>query len=262
MVSDNGPQFTSSEFEVFARNNGIKHRTCAPFKPSSNGQAERYVYTVKQALRAMQSHPGNINQKLSTFLMNYRKAPNLTTLQSPAMLFLKREIRTRIDLVRPNLKQRVEDRIRKDSYHFKDRSFEIGDRVAIRDYRSANRRWKIGTVINKDGVLHYTIDVQGTLIRRHIDQMRAVGSEVQSSPVIYEPYVAATSKDVNPEPRSVVNDFSKETEVSPTTPARPGTLVVSRNTIPTPPVNQDLDSHQPELRRSTRIRKTPQRLDL
>ncbi|XP_035227935.1 uncharacterized protein K02A2.6-like [Stegodyphus dumicola] len=63
VVSDNGPQFTSGEFETFIRNNGIKHKTCAPFKPASNGQAERYVYTVKQALRAMQGYPGNIKQK-------------------------------------------------------------------------------------------------------------------------------------------------------------------------------------------------------
>ncbi|XP_035218045.1 uncharacterized protein K02A2.6-like [Stegodyphus dumicola] len=116
VVSDNGPQFTSGEFETFIRNNGIKHKTCAPFKPASNGQAERYVYTVKQALRAMQGYPGNIKQKLAIFLMNYRKAPNMTTLLSPAMLFLKREIRTRIDLVVPNLRRRVEERIRRNTY--------------------------------------------------------------------------------------------------------------------------------------------------
>ncbi|XP_035219021.1 uncharacterized protein K02A2.6-like [Stegodyphus dumicola] len=131
VVSDNGPQFTPAEFETFIRNNGIKHKTCAPFKPvtGSNGQAERYVYIVKQALRAMQGYPGNIKQKLAIFLMNYRKAPNMTTLLSPAMLFLKREIRTQIDLVVPNLKRRVEERIRRNTYDFKDKILKSEKRL-------------------------------------------------------------------------------------------------------------------------------------
>ncbi|GFW25641.1 uncharacterized protein K02A2.6 [Trichonephila clavipes] len=33
----------------------LGHKTSAPFKPSSNGQAERYVATLKQSLRAMQN---------------------------------------------------------------------------------------------------------------------------------------------------------------------------------------------------------------
>ncbi|GBM32207.1 Uncharacterized protein K02A2.6 [Araneus ventricosus] len=110
-VSDNGSQFTSHEFQRFIQGNGINYKTSAPFKPSSNGQAERYAATLKQSLRAMQNYEGSIQQKLSTFLLQYRKAPNATTTHSPAMLFLKREIRTRIDLLLPELKSRVQDRI-------------------------------------------------------------------------------------------------------------------------------------------------------
>ncbi|GFV57599.1 uncharacterized protein K02A2.6 [Trichonephila clavipes] len=88
-VSDNGSQFTSYEFQRFMHKNGVRHKTSAPFKPSSNGQAERYVATLKQSLRAMHKYEGTIQQKLSTFLMQYRKAPNVTTTLSPAMLFLK-----------------------------------------------------------------------------------------------------------------------------------------------------------------------------
>ncbi|GFU84197.1 uncharacterized protein K02A2.6 [Trichonephila clavipes] len=104
LVSDNGSQFTSYEFQRFMHKNGVRHKTSAPFKPSSNGQAERYVATLKQSLRAMHKYEGTIQQKLSTFLMQYRKAPNVTTTLSPAMLFLKRDIRTRIDLLLPELK--------------------------------------------------------------------------------------------------------------------------------------------------------------
>ena len=40
LVSDNGPQFTSKEFEQFARANGIRHIRSAPYHPASNGQVE------------------------------------------------------------------------------------------------------------------------------------------------------------------------------------------------------------------------------
>ncbi|GBO23175.1 Uncharacterized protein K02A2.6 [Araneus ventricosus] len=132
LVSDNGSQFTSYEFQRFMQSNGIKHKTSAPFKPSSNGQAERYVATLKRSLRAMQKYEDSIQQKLSTFLLQYRKAPNAATTHSPAMLFLKREIRTMIDLLLPELKSRLQDRIRKGVFEFRERKFDIGDKVAVR----------------------------------------------------------------------------------------------------------------------------------
>ncbi|GFQ65734.1 transposon Tf2-6 polyprotein [Trichonephila clavata] len=46
LVSDNGSQFISYEFQRFMQRNGVKHKTSAPFLPSSNGQAERYVATL------------------------------------------------------------------------------------------------------------------------------------------------------------------------------------------------------------------------
>ena len=45
LVSDNGPQFTSSEFALFLKANGVKHIRCLPYHPSSSGLAERFVQT-------------------------------------------------------------------------------------------------------------------------------------------------------------------------------------------------------------------------
>ena len=33
VVSDNGPQFVSAEFQTFMKKNGIKHIRCVPFPP-------------------------------------------------------------------------------------------------------------------------------------------------------------------------------------------------------------------------------------
>ena len=51
LVSDNGPQSTSSRFELFMKQNGINHIHTSPYHQSSNGQAERYVQIIKKGLK-------------------------------------------------------------------------------------------------------------------------------------------------------------------------------------------------------------------
>ncbi|CAL1281113.1 unnamed protein product [Larinioides sclopetarius] len=55
---------------------------------------------------------------------------------------------------------------------------QVGNKVAVRVYRAANSKWAFGKIVNRDGALHYTIEVQGTLVRRHVDQIRPVGDQV------------------------------------------------------------------------------------
>ena len=51
VVTDNGLQFTSEEFEIFMKKNCIKHTRYAPYHPSSNGVVEQFNQTFKQSLR-------------------------------------------------------------------------------------------------------------------------------------------------------------------------------------------------------------------
>ena len=52
LISYNGTQFTSQEFESFIKTLGVKHIRAATYHQSSNGQAERYVQTVKTGLKS------------------------------------------------------------------------------------------------------------------------------------------------------------------------------------------------------------------
>jgi len=110
VVTDNGPQFVAEEFETFLRRNGVRHIRSAPYHPASNGQAERFVQSLKQALKASKSDGRTLEQRLYNYLLLYRSSPQATTQVSPASLFLQRELRTRFDLLLPDVQSCVRDK--------------------------------------------------------------------------------------------------------------------------------------------------------
>ncbi|XP_057202332.1 uncharacterized protein K02A2.6 [Triplophysa rosa] len=80
LVSDNVPQFVAEEFQMFLRNNGVRHVTSAPYHPATNGLAERFVQSLKNALRAMTNERITLSQKLHNFLFAYRNAKHTSLL--------------------------------------------------------------------------------------------------------------------------------------------------------------------------------------
>lgn len=177
LVSDNGPQFTSEEFTAFMTSNGVKHIRTAPYHPSSNGQAERFVQTFKRGMKAGEESAPSLNARLSQFLLAYRSTPHATTNVSPSELFLKRKIRTRFDLLKPDLQSRVmskqEDQKKYHDRHCKPRQFTIGQSVMASDFRpNAHKRWQTGTIKRQLGPLSYEIELEdGNTVKRHIDHI-------------------------------------------------------------------------------------------
>ena len=106
-MSDNGPQFVAKEFEEFMLNNGIKHIRSAPYHPATNGLVERFVQSFKRAMEAMKNSGQTWQHRLSSFLLAYRSTPHTVTNVSPGSLFLQRELRTRLDLLRETTEQIV-----------------------------------------------------------------------------------------------------------------------------------------------------------
>ena len=92
------------------KNNGVKHIKCSPYHPSSNGAVERYVQTFKRAIKAAEQEGKSISQRICEFLLTYRNTPHMKTNEMPSMLFLKRQLRTRLDMMRLDIQATVNDR--------------------------------------------------------------------------------------------------------------------------------------------------------
>ena len=169
LASDNGPQFTSNEFKEFLKKNGVKHILSAPYHPSSNGEAERAVRTFKQAMKTMKDEKGTLHEKIARFLLSYRTTPQSTTKRSPSELFVGRRLRTRLDILRPNL----EDRMKQTRSPMKERrrNLDPGEPVLVRDYRD-NNKWVRGVIVNRLGPVTYHVQVNNLCWKRHIDQIR------------------------------------------------------------------------------------------
>ena len=63
VLSDNAPNFTSEELEVYMKKNTIKHIKTPPYHPALNGVVERAVQTFKDSIKKQKD--GTIKTKLS-----------------------------------------------------------------------------------------------------------------------------------------------------------------------------------------------------
>lgn len=188
LVSDNGTQFTSQEFQRFLEINGVQHIRSAPYHPSTNGAAERFVQSMKHALKASQGQ-GSLHQRLNSFLLTYRNTTHSTTKATPATLLMKRQLRTSLDLLKPprtkdtvllNQQAQVERR----KHRAKERIFHPGDHVLARNYNSGPK-WMPATVLAQTGPVSYTVSNKEDVVwRRHADQLLSGSSApVETSPV-------------------------------------------------------------------------------
>lgn len=178
VVSDNGTNFASKEFKSFLQTVGVKfHKFVAPYHPSSNGQAERSVQTVKNALRAMQTSSNNLQQNLNIFLKQYRKAPHSTTGQPPSQLFLGRIIRTHLDLIKPEDLYTKISKKQEQQFNPSFRTFNLLDRVYFLSFNPRMYKWVKGTIVKCMVDLYYEINYQGKLFTRHIDEIRGCSNK-------------------------------------------------------------------------------------
>ena len=173
VVSVNGSCFVSEEFSTFLLGNGVKHITSAPYRPATNGLAERAVQIVKKGLKKCTG--GTLACRLARVLFAYRSAPQSTGV-SPAELLLGRQPRTKLDLLKPNTAERVESKqLQQKANHdnaSRDRGFTSGALVYAKNFGQGQRWWP-GNVVEVTGPVSYRVSLEsGHVIRRHQDHLR------------------------------------------------------------------------------------------
>ena len=183
IVNDNGTAFVSEEFKQFLRKNGIQQVTSAPYHPSSNGQAERYVQTFKRTIEKMDQR--DISTALARFLLSYRSTPQTTTNVSPAELLMGRRLTTALDLLKPSLERRS-------AKHQNDMTSQGGRRIPefyphdlVWVFGFSRGQWLPGTIERALGNVMYEVKLHnGTLVKRHVEQMRHQHTARPQNPVI------------------------------------------------------------------------------
>ena len=101
VISDNGPQFISADFKKLELKHKFNHITSSPYLPNANGEAERAVQTAKRILSQTDHWLG---------LMVYRDTPIAATGCSPSQLMLGRHIQTTLPVLPAALEPSWPDR--------------------------------------------------------------------------------------------------------------------------------------------------------
>ena len=89
LKTDNGPTFTSIEFENMCKFFGIRHRLITPYWPRANGEAERFIRNLNKVMRNSAVNNTPWRKELNMFLGAYRATPHSSTGVAPANLIFK-----------------------------------------------------------------------------------------------------------------------------------------------------------------------------
>ena len=90
--SDGGPQFTSTEFQIFLKDWGVHHRLSSAGYPQSNGRAELAVKSSKCIIKDNTSSNGDLdNNKAAYTILQYRNTPIPELGLSPAQVLFHQQ---------------------------------------------------------------------------------------------------------------------------------------------------------------------------
>ncbi|XP_017476105.1 PREDICTED: uncharacterized protein K02A2.6-like isoform X2 [Rhagoletis zephyria] len=285
IVSDNGTQFSSKTFSDFCKSQGIIHKFTAPYHPQSNGQAERFVDTLKRALKKLEG-AGTTKQILQTFLKTNRVTPNRSAQgKSPADLFVGRRLRTELDLLKiskPHSNQRnerMEQQFNRQN-HAQERSYKIGDPVYAKLYKLNESFWAPGIITKILGKVNCEVRIENSnifkAVKSHANQLRSrfVEAPQKALDILFDYFDlspssvsdASNSRACIAEPDLATSQESASSDTSQqTTPctnmADPPNQLLPEASTDAPndnrePVTEQTEVH-PELRRSSRRKRPP-----
>ncbi|CAM4584129.1 unnamed protein product [Lepidochelys kempii] len=116
LISDNGSQFTSLEFETFLAQRNILHRKSSLYYPQANGEIERFNRSLKESLQMVKLEGRLCITFTTDFLQAYRAKQHATTQRSPAELLHGKQMNTKLNiagLLKARPEAPTEDDVRK-----------------------------------------------------------------------------------------------------------------------------------------------------
>ena len=191
IMSDNGPPFSSREFNSFLSGLGIKHTTSSPNYPQSNGFIERQIQTVKRLMEKATATGRSFQEALT----GLRATPIAEGMPSPAEILHGRSLTTRkaisVDLnaVRQHLIQlqakyiKQHDKARRARSQ---RSLVRGEKVY---HLSAGNNWVIGIITGtRDSGRSYDVLTEGgTSLRRNRSHLKPRSHDI---PVLNQAFIS------------------------------------------------------------------------
>lgn len=176
----------SRYFQDFVNRNGIKHSFTAPHHPATNGAVENFVETFKDKVDKTVKSGKSLDYAVNLFLFDYRTSEHCTTGRTPAYMVYKRELRTRFDLLKPDVhsdvsgKQLAQVPAKGSNRNVGSR---IGDTVMVDDFSARDDKRIEGKIIQKLSPVTYRVEIApGKIWERHIDQIiKCPGASIKTA---------------------------------------------------------------------------------
>ena len=118
----------------------------------------------------------SVDHQLANLLLSYQSTPHSTTGVPPAELFLKRQLRTRLTLLKPDQeaavrRKQAQQKQQHDQNSKQVRTFQP-DHVAVLQFRGS-KKWVPGIVVQALGPVAYMVNVNNRIIHVHVDHFVA-----------------------------------------------------------------------------------------
>ena len=194
LVSDNGPQFTSREFEKFARKWEFQHKLTSPYHSQSNGKAEAAVKMVKRLMTEAKEE----KEDPYLYILEKRNTPTPEMESSPAQRLFGRRLKTLLPTTKKLLEpeksepsevhQKLGKRMLQQKKYYDQGSRSLGELQAEQNVwvqpTQQGKKWKKGKVVKCLGNRSYEVDLDGVIYRRNRIHLRPLrGHEISDEQI-------------------------------------------------------------------------------
>lgn len=246
VVSDNGPQFSAQEFNVFSNQWDFKHTPSSPGHPQANGKAESAV----KAAKAMMNKCNKSGTDVYLSLLEIRNTPTQGADSSPAQRLLNRCTRSLLPITTSMLvprgteisdydKVRLQRNQKQQIDHYNKGAKDLqplaeGDVVRMKPFTLNQKEWQKATVTRRLDERSYEVETEKGNVRRnrvHLKEAEKQGIEIPES-IISEPQSTEPLESLIQDNESPTSEpVSASPIVSPTTRTRSGRVSKKPNRL-------------------------------